>query len=336
MAVEETVTSGTATVGPIFGFTNASTSSGSTVFVRLRAVTAIVEVLPLDNFSLAAGYQVTASGLTGYSEYQIQRVDLTGGTAIDIVRGGSRKSLSGVTTVVLDDYEFRFRNEDGVIIQARWDLLLYLNNVLQGTLSSAPRTPVMDAENDVCYDPKTSPFSWVKNVTTPILNQPVAVGDFDTYARSGRILSKLNVLGRSKPVVITDVLAGTEGTFTILVDRDSSWTGAENVVKYNSDLRLLFDTGSVYLFQTLDPFSTAIMDFYFSIESVQVKRETRIVGIDLNPTTTWSIKYVEVDRPSASDVAVSTRTWNDVLLSATSWNGVLATNDTWLDVFLGA
>lgn len=337
MAVDLIVTSGTETGVPSFAFTNASSTNGGTVFIRLRRVTAEIEVLPQDDFSVKAGYDITASGLTGFSEFEIQRVDTIAGTGTEVVRGGGRQTLSGATTAVAEDYEFSFKNENGIVTTYRWDLLLYLNGALQGTVASLPRTPLTDVTNDVCYEYGKSPFAWIKSTTSPLLNQPVSIGEFEGYARAGRILGRHNVLGRKNPVVVSDVLSGTEGTFTVLVDAQSAWLGARNVVKYNQDLRLLFETGSVYYFQSLDPFSTAVPDFFFTVETADVKRWSRIVGQSQpNPTTIWTVKFVEVDRPGTLDVAVSARTWDSVKTENTTWLGVLNNNESWLvDVFLG-
>lgn len=335
MAVDALVTSGVEVGPPVFTFTNPSTSSGATVMLRLRRVSPTIEVLVVDPFTVKVGYEITVAGLTGFSEFEVQRVDTVAGTGTEVVRGGGRQTLSGQTTAVTQDYEFRFRSENGTPTVYKWNVLLYLNGKLQGTVSSLTRTPAVDVQDTVCYDYHKFPFAWIKSCTTPLLNQPVSIGEFDAYERAGRVLGKHNVIGRSNPVVITDVLGGSEGTFTVLVDAESHWLGADSIVKYSQDLRLLFETGSTYYFQTLDPFSAGMKDFYFSVETVSIKRESRIVGVEVNPTLTWTIKFVEVDRPGTLDASVSTRTWNSVLLSYTSWHGVHNSNDLWLDVLLG-
>jgi len=76
-------------------------------------------------------------------------------------------------------------------------------------------------------------------------------------------------------------------------------------------------------------------DFYFTVETASVKRQNRWINPGVNPTTVWSVKFIEVDRPAALDVSTLARTWGTVLLEFATWGAVKNSEDIWLDVLLG-
>lgn len=328
------VVSGTETVGPVFSFTNASTSSGTTIFLRVKVTTATITVATLNPFGLTAGFEVIAQDIDPYDEFQILRVETSGRFPSEAVRGGARQDVNGLSAVITTDYEFHFTDKNGDMCVYRDDLYLYKNGVLSDVIQSDEYTPEVLRQLTDEFDYYKYPVVWIKDVHTPALNQPISVGEFEGFSRSGRVLGKYNVIDQKFPVVITDVTSGMTGEFTILVHVNPDWSHGYQTANYDYKIRELFDEGSEYYFQTVSTMVSAIEDFYFIVEDVSMVRKNRVANTFMGPPVTeWRVSFTEVERPSTLDISVGGGTWLAVDSTYASWRENDSANTSWLEMF---
>lgn len=167
---------------------------------------------------------------------------------------------------------------------------------------------------------------WIKSVGQPTLSRRVNMVDFSEITRPGRILGEYEVLGRPNKVVLTDVLGGREGQFSIVTfPMAGLWESDSNT----RDLQVLFQFGGTLLLQTAGSAVTGESDLFFEVKNFSRKRITPVGGelVHLH-----SIDFVEVDRPAVAQESLALRDWQDVLDQNDTWSNVLSNHTTWLDV----
>lgn len=167
---------------------------------------------------------------------------------------------------------------------------------------------------------------WLKSIGQPTLSRRVNMVDFAEITRPGRVLGEYEVLGRPNKVVLTDVLGGREGQFTVVTyPVDGFWESDSNT----RDLQVLFQFGGTLLLQTAGHSVTGEDDLYFEIKNFSRKRITPVGGelVHLH-----SIDFVEVDRPAVAQESLTLRDWQDVIDQNSTWSNVLSNHTTWLDV----
>lgn len=290
------------------------------------------------------GIDIALTGLDStptWTHFRVVRRDLSGTFSDAVVRGLDRQAQT-TATFAGADYEAPF-----TYYNLEYRLEMYTNSTLSSTITDTIPGPFYPA-SDAMTDPtlQLMAAAYLRSINTPSISLAVVVADFQSYARSGRVLSKSNVLGRPNPVNQTDVTSGRTGTFDILI---GNLPGAEELSDQRT-LDLLLAEGDVYMFQSVLSRSSGVEDLYFTIDDITVTREqfqTAGVWGDLSgltsylqddwmfPVLKYSISWTEVDRPPTGDVGVTTTQWQDVLDEYATWQAVLDDNANWLEVLQG-
>jgi hypothetical protein len=280
------------------------------------------------------GYEITLGNLTDDPDHDTFRIicrDPEGVYPDQIVRGTDHFDISGAAFLVTD-YEFpQFRSVE-------YRLELYDGGVLDATISTGTLTGLPGA---YFITQNSYPLfnSWIQSVEQPVLNQPCFVEKFNNWKRDGRLLAKQNVLGRSKPVVVSDVMAGREGQLTFWVGGvlPDPWNATDSFHEYN----LLFDEGRTLLFRTYEDRELGHKPLYFMVDAIDYERKgkvhPRIHNGSIQDATDgiWLFKVtlVEVDRPATGTILLSDVTWDDVENTATTWNDLVTNRSTWFEVY---
>lgn len=268
------------------------------------------------------GYDIVLGNLTDDADHDSYRVicrDPEGRYPDQIVRGTDMITISGAAAAV-SDYEFpQFRSVE-------YRLELYDGDTLDatistGTITGEPATYFNSQDALPLYG------AWIQSVEQPSLNLPCFVEKFNTWKRSGRFLAKNNVLGRSKPVVVTDVFAGREGDFTFWVGDvlPPPFDETADVTAYE----LLFNEGDILLFRAYNENLNAVPPLYFAVESANYEVKTRD---GLPAVINYKVQYVEVDRPATGTISVSNVLWDDVSDTFPDWTSVNSNRATWFEV----
>lgn len=213
---------------------------------------------------------------------------LDGGLTWTTVRGGEAVTVSG-GNATWDDYEFA----PGVVNTYRID---------DGDdLWAFDFTPVQTAV-------------WIKSISRPFLNRPVAVvdhSDITLPARNG----VFPVIGRAAPVAVTDVRLARQFQMTIKADTIADADAIEVVL-----------AGGDPLFVQVPPDARDIPGGYVVVGDA-IRRRFGHVSVrrwfDLPMTT--------VAAPGPGVVG-STSTWETLLAEYGTWGDVLAAFGTWADV----
>ncbi len=298
---------------------------------------------PAANFATTdCRYALSATGLVpaSYQTYILLRISGTGGYLDEFVI--SDGEVSG-TSLSLSDYEFHFAKKDSLTQETvTWRLELYNGTTLVDQVSTSPaRTPHTDRAADSSYTGASSPSTWIKRIDEDDPSSvPVTVADFRTFTRSTNILAEHRVLGTNHPFIITDYMSGKSGTMRLLLYSSPSWAGGGSTMGSVKALEDLFDTGSIYYFQTTWPALSGIHDFYFMVRDYTVTRNPGIVplhegtGGDL-PTFYVDVNFVEQERP-ADQGNIAAVTWQTVLDNYATWAAMSAANTSWTEVLLDA
>ncbi len=329
------VTSGTQSAAAVHAHTNASSSQGTSLIIRLRVLAnPTISILAIAPFAQTAGYRITASGLSSYAQF---KVTATESSVTRDLRGAEQQNVSA-SSFVGEDYEFNFGTTAAYASQnITYTVTVYSEGQTVATVSAVTsQTPYAEWLASLASSGFTTgqgPKSYLGVPRTPALNIPILIAEFDTYSRDGRLLSKSNVLRRANPVVSVDVTSGKQGTMSILVPQ--LYMGSSQYVPTNIMEHInVLDGGHIFLLRNLSPYVAAVDDFYFVVDSFSVKRLNRFADMtssDSVPTVTIEVTWTEVDAPPATD-EVSVLSWQDILDNYPSWQAVLDANINWLDV----
>lgn len=330
------VVSGTGSGSPQLTFTNASSSSGATIFVCLRQnpeVTATVSAPPSD-FSLDQGrYIINLTNIYPYLDaLSIVRISDTNNYRPEFVVSAEVVE----TPMEFYDYEFHYAATDSNDIESfHYQIDFYIGTNKVGEVLTSSVTPHTDRLADPNYTTAGQhPGTYIKNPRAELC-MPVTIGSFDSYRRDGRILGEHHILGNPYPVVVTDLMSSMRGRFSILVYADANWIGTYGVVRYLDELRELFDVGQPLYFQTIWPWMSGIPDFHFVVRSYEVDRRSRVVHMndddDRSPIFEVTVEFVETAPPGEESI-LTPITWASLAQNYNLWKNMTAANVTWLDV----
>jgi len=261
------------------------------------------------------GFEVSVSGLTGYNTYKIVRISVGGVFPDAPVRGADNVSVVTNATTV-DDYEMPIN------FDFNWRVEGYIGGVL--TDYSTTMTP--GAITAPASFPAYYGSFWIKNVANPTLSRALIVSDFAETDYEPVILSNNNVLGRTKPVVFTDVWGARQGSFSIL---SVELLGNQTSI---ADIEALIQSGDVLLYQTAYQ-SNILRDMYFIVTSLSRTQYTK-PGLDNVLEFTYEVGFQEVDRLVTTGLATGYGIWLDLENDPayTTYNDIAAANATYEDV----
>lgn len=174
--------------------------------------------------------------------------------------------------------------------------------------------------------------AYLKSVENPLVARAVMIESMPSWRRSVNVLAEHHILGRSNPVVITDVLGSRKGSFKLNVLMPE---GQEI-----DEVYALLASGGVMLLQNNNYVVSGFKDLFFRVTGdVEIERRNLMVSFGAQETShlqdvviTVAVEFTEVDRPDTIGVAVGNVTWQDVLTSQTSWANTNTNNDDWTDV----
>jgi hypothetical protein len=226
---------------------------------------------------------------------RVSRRPVNGG-AWELVRGGTVDVVAGRMVRQVDDYEF----PSGV------DLLYRIEGLTGASSGSVVVQSATVARRSI------ADAVWLKFITQPALNRKVDFMGRTDVSRDSRT-SVYNVVGRSDPVVVSDVHSSR--TFTIKVKTET--VGATEALDHALSQGLpcylqvpaTINTPSMY----------AVVGSY-SFEAPATKSLRNI----------WTIPLTEVAAPPPSIVSPQA-TWQELIDKYATWQDVLDNVPTWLD-----
>lgn len=239
-----------------------------------------------------ASVSLTVTGLTGVTSVSVTRNDPNG--AVVPVRGASNVTTGGATTMAFFDFE------------APLDRPV--------TYTATPDTGSA-ATSGACTIVTDGRTFWLKNVAQETLSVKVTVSKMSDPVRKARVLAQYDVLGRPKPIVISDVRSGRTGSMVL----------ATNDPMDSEALVSIFEAGDALLLQF--PSSVNFPDMYF----VAGDLTEHILGVPQDPNRAFEFPYVEVDAPTDNLVSLAGNSWL-LVTNFGSWANVMAKRTSWLDV----
>lgn len=263
------------------------------------------------------GFTISTSGMTGYTQYRIMRVDQGSVFPDTPVRGANFVNVTS-DAPVLADYECPINTS------VKYRLELYTGSVLStSVLSSAVTIDSSHVVFDVGYN-----HFWIKNVLNPTQSLAVIIGDFSETGYDPSILGQYKVLGRRNPVVFTDVWGARAGDFPVY---SLNYAGVQTDIYA---LEQLLTSGDPLLFQSAIQ-NTVIRDMYFTVTGLGRHQGDKLSS-SFRPTMTYNVSFQETDPPSFVGQVFAIGTWGDLKddpdASAASWTSVAATYATFGDV----
>lgn len=157
---------------------------------------------------------------------------------------------------------------------------------------------------------------WLKSPLRPFLNKAVTPIALDDLSRTGR-LGVFDVIGRSLPIGVTDLMSGYSSTITF---RATDKTEAD-------DLDAMVQTGEVLLLAPPSPDAT-IPQMYVVPGGMARQRVAN----------TSAVRYIQVPitQVAAPDptLAAVQATWQTVVNTYTDWSDLIADRPTWADLLL--
>lgn len=156
---------------------------------------------------------------------------------------------------------------------------------------------------------------WLKSIYRPFLNRMIRVlrGFVETTQqfRGGAF----NIVGRSVPVVVTDLRGSREWQLGVCT----------NTAEQTTSFDIMLSSG--------DPFFLHVPDMTnLPIPSMHIKvGDTNAQKVAFSDKRTWSLPLTEIAAPGA-DVVGSTSTWQTVLSTYTTWQQVLDNHLNWASV----
>lgn len=249
----------------------------------------------------------------------VTRVDDDGHYDNSVVRGASEVAITD-DTMTFYDFEAPFNT------QISYTTTVFEDGVEWGTMgdSNALTTTV------------PSGFTVITDVLTPANRVSGGILDLSSWQRQSQILGSHRVLGRAAPVVATDVLSSRSGTLVAsnlnLFDVNYDGYGPYDLYEaVEGDWPTLFDSGTIMLFRN-DWSVSGFDDMYFIVDGVETTRASGIVGAVVPPIKSYSINFMEVERPSPTTEAPPLFTWQDVLDNYATWADVQNAFTTWQEV----
>lgn len=218
----------------------------------------------------------------------------------------NRAPYSPASTIYLEDYEAPV--DQRVFYRARW----YDEN---GVMSDEVTTKTVTAPTI-----EDGSYVWVKAPGTPAMNTKVMMAENPTWEMAGRA-AHYQVIGRSAPVVISEVRSSRSGKMKIRIE---DW-------EVNDAARRLLASGLPILVQA-QPGHGIDGNLYLAVGNVTYAPEQWNATL---PGWLWELDVTEIDRPVGGLQGSAGRTWQDVLDEFETWDEVFATYGTWLGVQTG-
>lgn len=284
---------------------------------------------------MAIGISVTGSAVLGFTitvtqanegaKLQVRRADNTGYYDTVAVRGADFISPSAATMVFTDnEAPFNSNLTYTASSYSLSDLVTPIHSASQVKSGSATSVP--------------NGFSMIHQVFDSAERVAGTLVQLPTQTRDAKVLSKSEVLLRSNPVIITDVLGGRKGDLkmsnVISVTTDYDGLAAiEQFATYLGKWRSVFADGSTLMFRN-DALRSGFDDMYFKCQGVTIEGSGQPVGANYPdyPILIYTINYSEVDRPLTTTSGLGLTTWNDVYASNANWTEVNSTHLNWLSV----
>lgn len=251
------------------------------------------------------GVSLTITGLSGTGNIIVRRIDNTLEDPTVVVRGFSNVSQTG-TTMTGDDFEAPINRSVKYRVEAD-----------SATANSSNLTIPYASPGDV----------WIKSVGLPDYSRKVNVSKWPSTTFEPRILGNYNILGREKPVILTDVFGARKDSIEIVCYYDQStanggtWRDLEN---------LLIRGGTLFL-QCADNDFSGESDMYFEVLGLS-KARLLATNPDAKPWFRYTIQFQETDQPSVSEVSLGTRSYQDVILENATYQAIIDEYPTYLEL----
>jgi hypothetical protein len=257
----------------------------------LQAVNAVTVIATPDNVNAQMIIQVLNVGF--YGTLTLKRVV---NSVESDVRGATNIAVSGASTELVVDYECPL--DTSITYRAYLDA----------------NDPVVSSPATIVTDGRTF---WLKDVVLGAFSTKVNIQSMSDVSRPAVILGKFNVIGRSRPIIVTDVRSGREGTMTL--------TGVTHVDNLN--IANIIASGNTLLLQC--PGSANFPDMYFQAGDVT---ESWNGAPSYTTIHTWSIPFTETDPPAQSAISLDFNSWL-LVTQFTTWQTVLNDRTDWTEVF---
>jgi hypothetical protein len=269
-----------------------------------------------DSTNARAIVTVTQSGTPAWDHVLVEK-SLDNGVTWIGVRSGDVDIAPGDTLTIWD---YESPNGVSAIYRAQAQRTATAGGIEQVTVSqfSPPSAAVAWQSDSV----------WLKSPLFPDVNTTVRLGNFGTFTR--RVARGVfDVLGRSNPIVVSDIRHGLEGALTVAV----------RSVDELEAIRFISDVSSTVLLQT--PASYNFGSRYLALGD---EHEDRINIVASNAYRWVQFDFVEVDAPAGDALTTTTTpgqppqsgsvaTWADVVTSNTDWVTLIARYPTWRDLY---
>lgn len=271
--------------------------------------------------SAVLGVTITQTVLTPGTYIKIVRHDTSGHYDDVIVRGAY---LAPITATTMSFYDFE------VPFNTTINYSIYAYSDPEGT------TNILQAgSNDLST---TTPTGFVL-LTDPVhqgLRVSGSVMSLESWSNQGLTLGSHRVLGRSAPVIVTDLLSSRTGqisianinSFSVNYDGSGPYTIGQVL---ESQWAPILETGNVLLFRN-DWQTSGFDDCFIHIDSVETTRLSRVLGSYTTPLKGYNLSYTEVERPHPGLDTELLFTWADVRSNNFDWAEVAFTHATWQDV----
>ena len=220
------------------------------------------------NGSLAYN-EISVSGLTGWTTFSIQRTNPDGSQSII-------RSANGISTGGVDAWT-------GFDVEAPLGAACTYAVIVEQPKPDGTTTTYQIVSPAVTI-PVSSSVGWLKNLSQSALNTQVTIQTLSDVKRPSR-QQVYPVVGRSNPVVVSDVLTGRTGTLSLMTI---------GTTDYQSILGLLQPGTTLFFQATPDDY---FADMYFIAGDVTEQRPAQ-TSSDL--TRIWQIDFTEVDSPSGA------------------------------------
>ncbi len=234
---------------------------------------------------------ISVTGITvGPNPWTVTRIDNTGETATVAVRGMDTVTASATTGAGFD-YEAPIGNS-----------VKYRVTQNAATADSTNVTVAFVGLGDC----------WLRSVDNQTLSRKIVMSEWSETTYPTSILASVKVLGRKKPVIITDAWGSRTGTFKFLTDNDDG-LGATT---WQDVVALVTGGGTLHL-QTVGRTETGQDDMYFEVNSYGRTRFGPLMPDGLGKNVyEHTIEFTEVDRPSTLQESLGLRNYTSVLNEA--------------------
>lgn len=264
------------------------------------------------------GFQLTVTNADEADRFHIIRTDASGHYEVVPVRGGDYAAPTG-STMIIDDFEAPFNTTLSYTAQA-FDL-------------QDLETPVSEDTQGPFITEVPLGYFLIHHVLNPDYRIVGAI-ELNDWNIKSKVLSRVEVLGRSKPIVTTDLMGGREGEMSLTnvhVFSVDYGLGDPDIHETYSDAALnnIFKDGDTLLFRSSWE-ETGFDDMYFKVDGLTYRRRG-IVRND-SPILTLNIKYIEVDKPPTALNSLTLLTWGDLNDNNVDWDEVNSTHADWESV----